>query len=568
MRSILFSVFPFRPHLFKYLKQYNRTLFVRDVIAGLTVSVVALPLAMAFSIASGVAPESGIFTAIIAGFLISALGGTRIQIGGPAGAFIIVVYGIVEQYGLANLFICTMCAGVLLFMMGMFRLGSLIRFIPIAVVIGFTNGIAVLVAVSQLRDFFGLHINKMPADFFSQINIFAKNIHTVDFLALVVGLLSLLLIIAWPRLANTVQSYPNRWQKTLHVLSKIPSIMVVLVISTLTVSLLDLPIDTIGSRFGGIPQGLPDFAVPNFSWILAKQLFAPTITLTLLGAIESLLCARISDRLMHDHHNPNQELMAQGIANFVVPFFGGIPATGTIGRTITNFEAGARSPISGIVSSLTLLAIILVAAPLAKNIPLSALAGILLFIAFKMGQWREFYKLSNFSLNYRIIMITTFFITVIFDLTAAVQVGLILSCLFFIYRISNLTHITSIPTNLLPHKLEPDIAAYAIFGSLFFGSVDKIEELAKDKNQSPKVIILELHQLINIDTTGLEALMSLHETLSRRDCRLILCGANNQPKSLMDRGEFLSKIGTQNYFATLEEAIIYANSIVSQPNLC
>ena len=414
----------FKPRLLTSLNGYTRDRFTRDVGAGLTVGVVALPLAMAFAIASGLKPEAGIFTAIIAGLLISLLGGSPVQIGGPAGAFIVIVYGIVERFGLANLIIATAMSGV-----------PLIRFIPIAVVIGFTNGIAVLIALSQVKDFLGLQVTSMPADFFGMLSTLGSALHTFNPAAFAVALASLAIIVIWqffmPKIGSGIQFTGK--------LTPIPGSIVALVLATLAVWLLNLKVDTIGSRFGGIPAGLPSFAWPAFSWESAKFLLIPTVTLALLGAIESLLCARVADGMIDDRHNPNQELMAQGIANFVTPFFGGMPATGTIARTVTNIKSGATSPVAGMVHAATLLVVILVAAPLASHIPLACLAAILMFVAWNMGEWREFVHLRHYRMPYRITLLAVFFLTVVFDLTVAVEAGLIAACVTFIYRISSLS---------------------------------------------------------------------------------------------------------------------------------
>jgi SulP family sulfate permease len=387
---------PFRPRLLDAVKGYDSRRALADVGAGITVGVVALPLAMAFAIASGVKPESGIFTAIIAGFLIAALGGSNVQIGGPAGAFIVIVYGIVERYGLANLLISTMLAGTLLFAMGLFKLGALVRYVPVPIVIGFTNGIAVLIGLSQLKDFFGLVTPKLPADFFSQIGVLAAQAHTANLAALGVGALSLAVVLLWPKSYAMPTAPQGALARLRRGVSHLPGTVVALVGATLAVHLLQLPVETIGTRFGGIPQALPSFALPDFSWATVKQLVIPTLTIAMLGAIESLLCARVADNMTTlPRHDPNQELMAQGIANFVTPLFGGIPATGTIARTVTNVRAGGTSPVAGMVHALALLAIVLLAAPLALHVPLAALAGILLFVAWNMGEWREFARLRR-----------------------------------------------------------------------------------------------------------------------------------------------------------------------------
>ena len=551
----------FHPRLIDELRSYNRTRLTQDVIAGLTVGVVALPLAMAFAIASGVKPEAGIITAVIAGFLISALGGSQVQIGGPAGAFIIVVYSIIEKYGLANLLIATILAGCIMLAMGIFKLGSLIRFIPVSIVIGFTNGIAVLIGLSQMKDFFGLHIEKMPADFFSQLFVLASKADTVHFSTVLLGSGSLFILFFWSRFFSWIE---QKWHHRLHFLlrlSYMPASIVVLVAGTLIVSTLGLNVATIGSKFNGIPQSLPAFTLPDFSWVLVKQLFAPSLTIALLGSIESLLCARVADNLTQSRHDPNQELMAQGIANIITPFFGGIPATGTIARTITNVRNGAGSPVAGIVHALTLMLIVLIAAPLAANIPLACLAAILLSVAFNMGEWREFQKLRHFTINYRIIMVSTFLLTVILDLSVAVEVGIMLACIFFIYRISNLTKIDTLADNAMPYPIPKNTRVYRVYGSLFFGSVDKLEKLISPHEPPPGILILECHQMINMDTTGLDGLETLYRMLEKHQSRLLLCGVNPQPLGLMQRAGFADNLGPDNLLPDLTSALALAQTI-------
>jgi SulP family sulfate permease len=530
----------FRPRLLDAMRGYNGEQFSKDLSAGLTVGIVALPLAMAFAIASGVKPEAGIYTAIIAGLLISVLGGSRVQIGGPAGAFIVIIYGIIAKYGLANLLISTIMAGLLLFAMGALRLGNLIRFIPIAVVIGFTNGIAVLIALSQVKDALGLRVESMPADFFSALKVIGQNLHSADWRPMLICGAGMLLIALWPK---SYQPNATRWRR---MMAQVPGTIVVLVLATLAVSATGLGVETIGTKFGGIPQGLPSFALPEFSWDLAKQLVAPTLTIALLGAIESLLCARVADSMTEDRHDPNQELMAQGIANFITPFFGGIPATGTIARTVTNVRSGARTPVSGVIHALTLLAIILVAAPLAEDIPLAALSAILLMVAWNMGEWREFARLRQFNPTYRTIMLSTFLLTVIFDLTVAVEVGLLLASLFFIYRISSITRIDAITDSGELGGPAPGVQAYRLFGSLFFGAVSKLEALLDPARPQPRVMVLEMHQLINLDTTGLDALHALQKALAKNGNRLVLAGCTAQPLSLIRRSGFLDLLGEEN----------------------
>ena len=555
-----FPVHRFKPYLLKSLTGYTGEQFSADLIAGITVGVVALPLAMAFAIASGVKPEAGIFTAIIAGFIISALGGSRVQIGGPAGAFIVIVYGIIANYGLANLLISTMMAGVLMFVMGLTRIGSLIRYIPVAIIIGFTNGIAVLIALSQIKDFVGIRVEKMPADFFGLIRALAENIHTAQLPAVAVAVGALAVIVFWPRFARLLGG------GRLRLIARLPGSIVALALATLAAALLDLPVETIESKFGGIPHGLPNFNWPALEWASARNLVAPTLTIALLCSIESLLCARVADGMIDDRHDPNQELMAQGIANFVTPLFGGIPATGTIARTTTNVRTGATSPIAGIVHAATLLLIVLVAAPLAGHVPLAALAAILMFVAYNMGEWHEFPKLRQFSMPYRVTMVTTFLLTVMVDLTVAVEVGVVLACLFFIYRVSSLTHIDPVESATLPATVK----AYRISGSIFFGSIGKLEALLDSDDVNSELpltaMIFDLHHVINIDTTGLDTLDVLRKSLLRHGSRLIICDVAAQPLSLMKRAGFFKSLGEQNLLPNLDAAIALAQRLAGEPD--
>ena len=532
----------FKPKLLEAVQGYTRERFYQDVGAGITVGVVALPLAMAFAIASGLKPEAGLFTAIIAGFLISALGGSRVQIGGPAGAFIVIVYGILERYGLANLIMATAASGVLLFIMGLLKLGTLIRFIPVAVVIGFTNGIAVLIMLSQAKDFLGLQVSNMPADFFGILR--ALNAALPSFQATSFGLAlgSLILIVLWQRTfaARPQQTQPSGLRKILQI---VPGSIVALVAATVVAQTMGLPVETIGSKFGGIPSELPSFVWPEFSLNNLKHLSMPIFTLTLLGAIESLLCARIADGLIGDRHNPNQELMAQGVANFVTPFFGGMPATGTIARTVTNVKSGGRSPIAGMVHALTLLVVVWVAAPLANHVPLPALASILMFVAWNMGEWHAFSDLKQFRAPYRITLLAVFLLTVMVDLTVAVEFGLFAACVTFIYRISNLSRVEQLSPVDTQALIGQDgrISAYRFYGALFFGAVKLVEAIEDHLPQ--KAVILDLKNIIYIDSSGADALMSLAHVCQKRQVRLVICGLNHQPMDIAKRTGLLGLIG-------------------------
>ena len=542
--------FAFRPRLWTSLKAYRRDDFAADLGAGITVALVALPLAMAFAIASGVRPEAGIVTAIVGGLVVSLFGGSKVQIAGPAGAFVAMLYGIAEKYGVANLLIATMMAGTLLFALGALRLGTLVRFIPVSIVIGFTTGIAIIIALSQVKDFFGLAIGKMPANFFSQLAVLGHSLPSSNLMALAIGLACLLVIVLWP--ASSTE-HPGNWR---WITAKLPSTVVVLALSAFAVWALELKVETIGTRFGELPRGIPMPMLPAFDWSTAQNLLAPAIAIALLGAIESLLCARVADGMIGDRHDPNQELMAQGAANFLSPLFGGIAVTGTIARTMTNVRSGARSPVAGIVHAVTLFLVLVALAPAAAYIPLSALSAVLLRVAFNMGAWRELRELRKFSLFYRSILIATLTLTVVFDLTVAVEVGLVLSSLFYIYRISSLTTVE--PLALPPHYAGlpgPRVGIWELFGSIFFGSVTKLEALLDPAKPLPDVVILEMHKVINCDTTGLDALESLHGALGRRGGRLILVDLNEQPESLLRRSGFAEVLGRENILPSLEAAL-------------
>jgi SulP family sulfate permease len=542
--------FSFRPRLLASLKGYRRADFLADLGSGFTVALVALPLAMAFAIASGARPEQGIVTAIVGGMIVSLLGGSKVQIAGPAGAFVGLLYAIADKYGVANLLIATMMAGVLLFAMGAFRMGTLVRFVPVSIVIGFTTGIAMIIALSQVRDLLGLTIEKMPSNFFSQVSVLGGNLHTVNWTALAIGVSGLVMIAIWP---TPKSAHHGNWR---FVTAKLPSTVVVLVLSAFAVWALELPVETIGTKFGSLPRTLPTPALPQFDWATAQNLFAPTVAIALLGAIESLLCARVADGLIGDRHDPNQELMAQGIANFAAPLFGGIAVTGTIARTMTNVRSGARSPVAGIVHSVTLLLVLLALAPAAASIPLAALAAVLLWVAFNMVPWRELRELPHFSMFYRAILLATLALTVIFDLTVAVEVGLVMSSLFFIYRISSLTRVDPIPLGEAARTWDGrTVGAWQIFGSIFFGSVTKLENLIDPGKPLPDIVILEMHKLINFDTTGLDALESLHSTLVKRGGRLMLVDLNEQPMSLLKRSGTLADIGPENVFDSMSAAL-------------
>ena len=476
----------FRPKLADTLKKYSAGDFFADLTAGFTVGIVALPLAMAFAIASGVKPEAGIFTAVIAGFIISALGGTKVAIGGPTGAFIVILYGIYAKYGAENLAICTIMAGVILFIMGAARLGTMIKFIPYPVTMGFTSGIAVLIFSTQIKDFLGLTVEKVPSDFIEKMRVLGEHVGTFQWPTIALAAGSLAIILFWPK----------KWQR------RVPGSIVALVLGTAAVMLFPgLQVETIGSKFGGIPQALPQPHIPALSWENIQHLFQPATTIALLAAIESLLCAVVADGMIDDRHDSNQELMAQGIANIVSPLFGGIAATGAIARTATNIKCGARTPIAGVVHAVTLLVIILVAAPLAKFIPLATLSAVLVNVAINMGEWHNFSRLPKWPRSDAVVFLTAFSLTVVIDLTVAVEIGMVLAAILFIKRVSETTQITAVDESsetegaqhsLIGKEIPKGVMIYRIFGSFFFGAADKLETALKRSGQEPEVHILGL----------------------------------------------------------------------------
>ncbi|SMF07725.1 SulP family inorganic anion transporter [Pseudogulbenkiania subflava] len=544
----------FRPRLIDALKGYHREGFRHDVLAGLTVGIVALPLAMAFAMASGVTPQAGIFTAVIAGFLASLLGGTKFSVTGPTGAFIVVIYGIVAKYGVANLLICTFMAGMMLVLMGVMRLGQVIKFFPMPLITGFTNGIAVLIFLTQLKDFFGLPVAQMPAGFFAIVATLRARLAEFDGMTLAVSGASLALILLWPKRLNKL----------------LPSPFVALLLATVTVALFHLPVATIGSKFGGIPQGLPAFTGLALDWATLSELMTPAFTIALLGAIESLLCAVVADSLTGDKHDANQELIAQGIANMVVPFFGGIPATGALARTATNISNGGRTPVAGMVHAALLLLVILVAAPLASYIPLAVLAAILVAVALKMGDW-DIRKAAQFPRHDTAVLVVTFLLTVAFDLTIAVEIGLLMSAVFFIQSMARNTSVQRLRPehaqlferhSIAGKVVPPGCAAFRVEGALFFGAADTVERALHDAPDA-RVIILQLHRLVLLDTTGLLALSALRQRLAEERRTLILCGAGAEVMGLLVGSRLAAEMGERNIQPDLATALMRAEELLT-----
>jgi SulP family sulfate permease len=541
------------PKSFLLLRDYDRHKFLADLIAGITVGLVALPLAMAFAIASGLSPQAGLYCAIVTGFIISALGGSKTQIGGPTGAFVVVVASIVAKFGVEGLFVCTMMAGVILVLLGATGMGTAVKYFPRPVVIGFTNGIAILIASTQVRDFFGLQMDRVPGDFFHRMQAYAWAWHTISIPAMTISLLSIAVMVLCLKYAK-----------------KIPGAILVTFGTTALVYLLRLPVETVGTRFGGIPSGLPTFAIPQLHYELVRQLFSSAFTVAMLGAIESLMSAVVSDRMSHDQHNPNVELIGQGIANIVSPMFGGLPATGAIARTATNVRAGAKTPVAGMIHALTLLAIVLFAAPLVKQIPLAALAAILMIVAYNMGEWREIPEIMKLSKADIAVWFLTMTLTVVTDLTFAVEVGMVLAALTFIRKVSRTTTVTRVTKDYVAdshvHILEgKDIPEYAtvyrIHGPFLFGTTDKFAEIVEQLGALPPIVILRLRNMTAIDATGLGAIRELADTLHASGRTLLLCGARPQPSDLMRQADFERHVGSQNICHSVTDALKRAADI-------
>ena len=546
---------PGYPKLVLCLRDYSRATFVSDAVAGITVGLVALPLAMAFAIASGVAPQAGIYCAIVAGFVISALGGSRTQIGGPTGAFVVVVAGIVAQHGLEGLFTCTLMAGVLLVLLGLTRLGAAVKYIPRPVVIGFTNGIAVLIASTQIKDFFGLSVPSVPGDFLGRLEAIGTHWGTLS----------------WPATAMSSGAVVAMLL-TRRIAPRVPGSVIALLLGTALAWGMQLPLETIATRFGGIPSGWPTFSLPRFRMDLILPLLSPTLTVAMLGAIESLLSAVVADRMSGDKHDPNVELVAQGLANVVSPLVGGLPATGAIARTATNIRSGARTPVAGMIHALTLLVVVLVAAPLAQHIPLCVLAAILMVVAYNMGEWSEIPDILRLSRGDVTVWVITFALTVLADLTVAVETGMVLGALLYIRKVTVTTTVSRVTPEYVAagvvHSLQsnpvPDgVVVYRIHGPFLFGATDKLSLIEDDLAELPSVVVLRLRNMTAIDATGLHALERLADTLHATGRHLVLCGMRDQPAQLMAQAEFHRHIGDANLQPHLAAGLARAREILA-----
>lgn len=558
------QTFDFKPRLLQCLKNYNRKTFVADLMAGIIVGIVALPLAIAFGIASGVTPEKGIITAIVAGFVISALGGSKVQIGGPTGAFIIIIYGIIQQYGMEGLTIATLMAGVFLILFGLLHLGTIIKFIPYPIVVGFTSGIAVTIFTTQVKDLFGLNITSVPSDFIEKWICYFNNFSTVDLWSSVIGIVSVVIIMLTPKVSK-----------------KIPGSLVAIIVMTVAALLLKQfagveSIETIGDRFA-ISNSLPEATVPALSWETIKNLVSPAITIAILGAIESLLSAAVADGVIGDHHNSNTELIAQGVANLASPIFGGIPATGAIARTMTNINNGGRTPIAGIVHAVVLLLIFLFLMPLAKYIPMACLAGVLVVVSYGMSGWRSFLALMKNPKSDVTVLLITFFLTIIFDLTIAIEVGLIIACLLFMRRMSETTDVHVISNEINPDDEGSDmhlgniehltipkgVEVYEINGPYFFGAGNRFEEIMATLGDRPKVRIIRMRKVPFVDSTGIHNLTNLCEMSQKEGIQIVLSGVTEKVHSQLNKAGFYDIVGQDNICSHIDIALDRAKEIIN-----
>ena len=559
------KAFEFKPKLFTTLKNYTREDFMTDLMAGIIVGIVALPLAIAFGIASGVTPEKGIITAIVAGFIISFLGGSKVQIGGPTGAFIVIIYGIIQEYGIEGLMVATMMAGIILVLLGIFKLGTIIKFIPYPIIIGFTSGIAVTIFTTQIADIFGLNFNgeKVPGDFIGKWILYFHHFDTVNWWNVVVSVASIFIIAITPKFSK-----------------KIPGSLVAIVLVTVAVYLMKMYggiqcIDTIGDRFS-IKAQLPEAAVPSLDWEAIKNLFPVAITIAVLGAIESLLSAAVADGVIGDRHDSNTELIAQGIANFVSPIFGGIPATGAIARTMTNINNGGKSPVAGIVHAVVLLLILLFLMPLAQYIPMACLAGVLVIVSYNMSGWRVFKGLLKNPKSDVTVLLITFFLTVIFDLTVAIEVGLVIACVLFMKRVMETTQISVITDEIDPNKesdlevheehlIVPEgVEVYEINGPYFFGIATKFEEIMARLGDRPKIRIIRMRKVPFIDSTGIHNLTTLCKMSQKENIHIILSGVNDQVHAVLEKSGFYELLGKENICSNINEALEVAAKEVKE----
>lgn len=556
------KTFSLKPQLLTSLKTYNRQTLTADIMAGIIVGIVALPLAIAFGIASGVTPEKGIITAIISGFIISLLGGSKVQIGGPTGAFIVIIYGIIQKYGIEGLMIATVMAGVFLLLFGLLKLGTIIKYIPYPIVVGFTSGIAVTIFTTQIKDLFGLTIESVPSDFIEKWGCYISHFSTADLWCSIVGILSVVIIALTPKVSK-----------------KIPGSLVAIIVMTVAALILKnyfgvTTIETIGDRFS-VSSAIPDAHMPSMTWDTIKSLVAPALTIAVLGAIESLLSATVADGVIGAHHNSNTELVAQGLANIASPIFGGIPATGAIARTMTNINNGGKTPVSGIVHAIVLLLIFLFFMPLAKYIPMACLAGVLVIVSYGMSGWRSFLALMKNPKSDVTVLLITFFLTIIFDLTVAIEVGLIIACLLFMKRVSEITDVKAVTDEIneesdmikdnAEHLTIPEgVEVYEINGPYFFGAGNKFEEVMAAFGDRPKVRIIRMRKVPFVDSTGIHNLTNLCEMSHNEGIEVVLSGVCEKVHKQLEKARFYDILGNKNICSHINLALERANEIIGE----
>jgi SulP family sulfate permease len=556
----------FVPQFVTCMRTYSRRQFLSDLTAGAVVGIVALPLAMAFAIASGVKPEQGLYTAIVAGFLISALGGSRVQIGGPTGAFVVIVYDIVQRHGVNGLMVCTLLAGFMLILLGLARLGGIIKYIPYPVITGFTSGIAVIIFSSQIKDLLGLTTGPLPGDFFGKWQEYAQNIGSINGAAVALSLLCMAMIVFWPK----------AWRR-------VPGSVAAMILATLLVQVLGLHVETIGSRFGDIPHNLPPLTWPALSLPMVRELIGPAATVALLAGIESLLSAVVADGMTGHRHNSNMELVAQGVANVVSPLFGGLPATGAIARTATNIRNGAVTPVAGLVHALTLFGIMLVFGRWARLVPMCCLAAVLVVVAYNMSEWRSFRALLRAPRGDVAVLLSTFTLTVVFDLTLAVQIGMVLAAFLFMRRMAEITRIGALTRELTDPRanwgIDPDgdpaavsrrrvpseVQIYEVNGPFFFGAADKLRDVLNIVDRTPKVLVLRMRNVPFMDATGVHALEQVQENCDKSGTALVLCGVHDQPLQALHRSQYLKAIGRQNVTRNIDQALERARKLLAVP---
>lgn len=550
------------PKLWIIMKEegYSKDSFFKDFTAGIIVGIIALPLSIALAVASGVTPEKGLFTAVVAGLLISLFGGSRVQIGGPTGAFIVIVYGIVEKYGVDGLVIATIMAGIFLILMGILQLGSIIKFIPYPITTGFTNGIAIAIAATQIKDFFGMNIEKVPSEFVEKIVIISKNFNTINYEALILAIVSIVIIILWPKVNK-----------------KIPGSLIAIIVATAAVIIFKMDVETIGSKFGDLASTLPLPSIPNVEFETIRNLVAPALTIAILAGIESLLSAVVADGMTGCHHKSNMELVAQGIGNVGSALFGGIPATGAIARTAANIKNGGKTPVSGIVHALTVLLIMIILMPYAKLIPMASLAAILMVVAYNMGEWEEFREIFRAPKSDAIVFLLTFLLTVFFDLVTAIEVGMILAAFLFMKRMSDVTNVKSIEESEESDSLDLEgaifhynksllkkVHIYEINGPFFFGAADKFLEVSNQMNENYKVLILRMGKVPAMDATGFHALEIIYNMCKNRKIKLIFSNIQEQPYKILLKYNFIDKIGEENFCETIDEAVETAAEYIKE----